>query len=367
MIKLNEKEIIDIFISKLIGSKKNNLNVRDDVSVVFLQNLNDEYSNNFDPTRVVIKSDMLIESTDVLKQMAPWQIARKSVVSSVSDMSAKGIASPFYSLLSVGLPRSWTKNKINNLVYGFKKASKEFDITFLGGDTNESKELIIDCVLLGFLTPKFDIPKRSGARENDLVIVSGEFGYSSAGLKILLDKKKANKNFKKKAIKSILYPSPRQKFGKLLGKYFTSSIDSSDGLSTSLYELANQSRVDILIDNIPIAKGLKEFSKINSINLHDLIFNGGEEYEIVATVKRSMIKKINTISKKFGLKVIVIGQVKSGVGRVLIKESKNLNVTNTLKNTVGGDDYSLLENKGYLHFSDINKVLIPYSNDIKHV
>jgi thiamine-monophosphate kinase len=293
---------------------------------------------------------MLVESTDVLKQMIPWQIARKSIVSSVSDMSAKGISSPFYSLISLGIPRTWTKNKIKNLVLGFKKASKEFGITFLGGDTNESKELVIDCVLLGFRKSNFDIPKRSGAIEGDLIIVSGEFGYSSAGLNILLNNSKADGNFKKKAVKSVLRPLPRQKFGKVLCDYFTSSIDSSDGLSTSLYELANQSKVDFLIDNLPMPGGLEVFSKTNSIDLHDLIFNGGEEYEIVATVKRSMMKKINTISKKFGLKVIVIGQVKSGRGRVFVKSKKIFDLTNLKNKNMVYEDYYLLENKGYMHF-----------------
>lgn len=350
MTKINEKEIINIFFSKLIQKNKFNPNLRDDVSFIFFQNLKDEHGIKYTPNNIVIKSDMLVESTDVLKQMAPWQIARKSIVSAVSDMSAKGISSPFYSLLSLGIPRSWTKNKINNLVLGFKKASKEFGITFLGGDTNESKELVIDCVLLGFTSSNFDIPKRSGAIKDDIIIVSGEFGYSSAGLNILQNKSKAYGNFKKKAIKSVLYPSPRQKFGKLLGNYFTSSIDSSDGLSTSLYELANQSKVDFFIDNLPIPDGLEEFSKTNSISLHDLIFNGGEEYEIVATVKRSSMKKINTISKKFGLKVIVIGQVKSGSRRVLVNNNKIFDLANLKNRNMVCEDYYLLEDKGYMHF-----------------
>lgn len=350
MIKLNEKQIIDLFFSKLIKKNKSNVNLRDDVSVIFFQSLKDNHSKYFTTNNLVIKSDMLVESTDVVKQMAPWQMARKSVVSSVSDMSAKGISSPFYSVLSLGIPRTWTKNKINNLILGFQRASKEFDITFLGGDTNESKELIIDCVLIGFLSPKANyMPKRNGAINDDVVVVSGEFGYSASGLNILLKNCKAKGEFKEKAIESVLNPSPRHKFGKVFGKYFSSSIDSSDGLSTSLYELATQSKADFFIDSLPLPEGLKEFSETNSLDLHDLIFNGGEEYEIVATIKPSNFKKIVALSNKFKLKVIVIGKVKSGNGRVFVKSDKTIDLTNK-KRKMSDKDYYLLKNQGYMHF-----------------
>ena len=107
---------------------------------------------------------------------------------------------------------------------GFEKASKEFGIVFLGGDTNASKELVIDCTLVGFLDSISNhIPLRNNAKAGDIVITSGEFGYTSVGLKILLVNSKAIPSFKKRAISSILLPKPNQKFGTLLGKYFSSS------------------------------------------------------------------------------------------------------------------------------------------------
>lgn len=351
MTKLNEKEIIDLFYSNLLEKNKIQYQIRDDVSILSFKDLrkNNVKSTNF--PNIIIKCDMLVESTDVVKQMKIWQIARKSIVSAVSDMSAKGIKPPYFSLLSLGIPNSWTKNKIKNLILGFEKASKEFGIVFLGGDTNESKELVIDCTLVGFLDSISNhIPLRNNAKAGDIVITSGEFGYTSAGLKILLVNSKALPSFKKRAISSILLPKPNQKFGTLLGKYFSSSIDSSDGLGTSLYELAKQSGINFYINDIPIPGGLIEFAKTNSLDIYDLIFNGGEEYEIIATINPSNLQKINFLAKKFHLSMFVIGKAITGSGNVFVKSDNELELFHGRK-IEKSKDYFLLENKGFLHFS----------------
>jgi len=351
MTKLNEKEIIDLFFSNLLKKNKIEFQIRDDVSVLSFKDLRKNKTRSFNSYHIVIKSDMLVESTDVVKKMKIWQIARKSIVSAVSDMSAKGIKPPYFSLLSLGIPRGWTKYKIKNLILGFEKASKEFGVVFLGGDTNESKELVIDCILVGFLdSTTNNIPMRNNAKAGDIVITSGEFGYTSSGLKILLFNSKAVSSFKKKAISSILLPKPNQKFGTLLGQYFSSSIDSSDGLGISLYELAKQSKVNFYIDDIPIPIGLIEFAKTNSLDIYDMIFNGGEEYEILATVNPSNFKKVKFLCKKFHLPMFVIGKVMTGNGNVFVKCNNKFGslYERTMKES---NDYFLLESKGFLHFT----------------
>ena len=352
MTKLNEKEIIDLFYSNLLEKNKIPFPIRDDVSILSFKHKKKNKVRPSNSSTIIIKCDMLVESTDVVKQMKIWQIARKSIVSAVSDMSAKGIKPPYFSLLSLAIPSSWTKNKIKNLILGFEKASKEFGIVYLGGDTNESKELVIDCTLIGFLdSTSYNIPLRNNAKAGDIVIISGEFGYTSAGLKILLSNPKAIiPSFKKEAISRILLPKPNQKFGILLGKYFSSSIDSSDGLGISLYELAKQSKVDFYIDDIPVPNGLIEFAKNNSLDIYDLIFNGGEEYEILATINPSNLQKVNFLAKKFHLPIFVIGKAMIGSGNVFIKYDNKLESLHGRK-IEKHKDYFLLENKGFLHFS----------------
>jgi len=329
MSKLNEREIVDIIISK-IGIKGDNKRKDDDVSTLSLGNMKRMKS-------LVLKCDMLVESTDVPQGMHPWQIARKSISACVSDLSAKGIK-PQVSLISVGIPKKYSKPEIDDLAKGFQIASKEFDVKIVGGDTNESKELVIDCSMIGFSENCEDnLPGRNGAKPGDLVVVSGEFGYTSSGLKILTKNAKAYGEFKKNAISSVMKPKPAQKFGLSLAKYFSASMDSSDGLAMSLYELARQSVVNILIDNIPSAKGVYQFARDNHLDYKRLIFCGGEEYEIVGTIAPSRLKTAKSTVRRSKLNLFIIGKVVKGEGKVFLADMK------TGKRVQ-------LEEMGYIHF-----------------
>src|SRR5688500_515430 len=288
MTKLDEKQIIRIFANKL------GISNLDDVALI--------------DKGIVIKSDMLVASTDVPSGMKPWHAARKSIVSCISDLAAKGVI-PHAAVISLGIPKSsstW-RPVIEGLAEGFAIASNEFGVKIVGGDTNEAGELVIDCTMIGF--PRFKVPTRNGAKPGDFVIVSGAFGFAPAGLAILLQDVNAitvggssSSSFRKHAVKSVLEPHPRQSFGLALARYFSSSIDSSDGLAVSLYELASQSEeVDIIIYSIPAIEGLDKFAEENSLDKHELVFHGGEEYEIVATISHTKIRQAEAAARKAGV------------------------------------------------------------------
>ncbi|MDQ3873289.1 MAG: thiamine-phosphate kinase [Thermoproteota archaeon] len=310
MTKLDEKEIINIFANKLGVS-----------------DLNDVAQLN---NGVVLKSDMLVASTDVPCRMKPWQIARKSIIACVSDLSAKGIR-PYAVTISLGIPNSCKRPYVKGLAEGFAIAANEFRIKIVGGDTNEACDLVIDCCMIGFAKGK--VPTRRGAAPGDIVIVSGRFGFPPAGLAILLrDAVTASRLFRDQAVQSVLEPNPRQRFGLELARYFSSSIDSSDGLATSLYELASQSGVDIMIDTVPTVEGLNSFSRENDFDLYELVFHGGEEYEIVATIPQQKLRQAGAAARRAGITLYVIGRVQRGSGNVFVMDK-------------------LLENRGYRHFS----------------
>jgi thiamine-monophosphate kinase len=309
MTKLDEKEIIQIFADRLgIGDL-------DDVALI--------------GRKVVFKADMLVAGTDVPPGMAAWQVARKSIVSCVSDLAAKGVR-PHAALISLGLPKNCTRPYVEGLARGFAGASKEFGVKIAGGDTNEAVGLVIDCSMIAFATAD-RIPRRKGARPGDIVVVSGAFGLPPAGLAILMRNAKAGGAFRKQAVESVLMPAPRQRFGMALAKYFSSSIDSSDGLAISLYELAGQSKVNIAIDKTPMVDGMDNFAEQNGLDAHDLVFHGGEEYEVVATIPKAKLKQAKAAARKSRLDLLVVGRVRRGSGDVFAGKK-------------------LLENRGYTHF-----------------
>ena len=269
-------------------------------------------------TKIVTKVDTFVQSTDMPSKMRMHDAARKSIIACISDFAAKGVK-PQYGIISLNLPKMISRAKINEMAKGFRHASNEFGIRILGGDTNEGKEIVINVSIFG-TTNK--IVKRKGAKIGDIIFVTGPFGYTASGLKILLGKKKGKEYFVKKAIKSVVNPSPKLDFGVKSKKYFTSSMDSSDGLSTTLNEMANQSKCKFIINNIPTGKDLLEFAKSCNIDSNDLVFHGGEEYEFVFTASkkhRSLIKKNASMLKT---PIIEIGYVTKGKGVFLEKQEK---------------------------------------------
>lgn len=337
MKNLNEKQILNLIIKKM-GS--NNIEAhfgKDDISLIPLNYFVDK--DNTAESSICITCDMLIEHTDIPPTMTWEQISRKSVVSSISDLVSKGIT-PKFALVSLGIPSNLNESKISKLVDGFALVSKEFKIEIIGGDINESKELVIDCCMFGVSRPNVFVPRRNGAQIGDYVVVTGVFGYTASGLKMLMHNiSSPDPNFEKESINSVLNPIPAYDFGIALARYFTATTDSSDGLAPALYEISKQSGVDMLIysDQIPTPPNLKDFSIMNNLEYNDLVFFGGEEYHIVGTISEKNLCEISKNVKNAQFSFFLIGKVDKGCGKVFIID------------TAGHKE--ILKNKGFQHFT----------------
>jgi thiamine-monophosphate kinase len=269
--------------------------------------------------RIVLKVDMLVQSTDVPKQMTFRQAARKAVAMCVSDFAAKGVRPDSY-LVSLGLPRGVTRAQVREISLGLRDASREWGLKLVGGDTSEAAELTVNCTMVGF-TGKY--PKRSGARVGDAVLVTGAFGYPPAGLKILRGAR-APPGFRRKALGSLLRPTPNLRLGMALADHWAASIDSSDGLARSLHILANASGVGIELQRLPMGDGVKRFAELNRLAADRLVLEGGEEYLIVGTMKPSRVRAAAVLAKKAGGQLLEIG-------RVTGKTGVSLRIGNSLK------------------------------------
>ena len=300
MKKLDEREII-----KIMNKKQNS---SEDVEIFKLGN-----------EQCAVCVDTLVESTDIPKNSKLSDISRKSVVSSVSDFAAKGII-PKFCVVSLTLPKKISKKQVQELSKGFSNACKEFKIQLLGGDTNQGTEISIHVVLFGNVQK---YTKRKGARIGDIICTTGAFGYTAAALDIMLKKKKSSKAFSTKSKNLFFKPKPRLEFGHKSANYTTSSIDSSDGLSSCLNELSNQNKKKFLITKIPTNKDVIEFSKKNGISLNRLVFDGGEEFELVFTTMPENLKKIHALAKKNKISIFEIGHVSKGKG-VFFDDGDNL-------------------------------------------
>jgi thiamine-monophosphate kinase len=307
MKKLDETEIIKIFQT---GFGRKDFE-SEDVEIL-----------NLDKIKIIAKTDTLVESTDIPSKMKLSDAARKSVVACVSDFAAKGVK-PKYGMISINLPKTISRSKVNEIVSGFKKACKEFDISIIGGDTNGGKEIVFNVCLFG-ITDR--IVTRKGSKKGDLIFVTGPFGYTSAGLSMLLGKKKGKEVFAKKAIKSVINPKPKLDFGLKNKKYFSSSMDSSDGLSTTLNEMSKQSKNKFIINKIPVLKDLEDYAEFYKLDLNNLVFNGGEEYEFIFTASPKHKKIIEKNAVLLKTQIIEIGYVTLGKGVYIEKNNNFVNL-----------------------------------------
>jgi len=307
MSKLSEKKIIELFQNRLGNTNF----VPEDVE-----------SFKIGKKRLVAKVDTLVESTDVPPGMKLEDVARKSIVSCVSDFAAKGVR-PIFGIVSLTIPKRLSRSNIESLAKGFQRAAGEFKLKILGGDTNEGKELVINFSLFG-ISEK--IVNRKGAKTNHVIITSGPFGYSGAGLSILLKNKNGSKKFKAKAKRAVFRPNCRLTFGLKNKNYFSSSMDSSDGLSTTLNEMSTQSKKKFVITRMPSENDVFDFASSNGLNANDLIFNSGEEYEIVATANTSNLTRIKKYAKKHRIKLYEIGYVTKGSGVFYKKDGKLIRI-----------------------------------------
>ena len=305
MKKLNENKIINLFQTKL-GNKKF---VSEDVETFTLGK-----------AKIIAKTDTMVQSTDIPQKMKLSDAARKSVIACVSDFACKGIK-PKYGMISINLPKLISRKQINDIASGFKKACKEYEISIIGGDTNEGKEIVFNVCIFGNSNK---IVTRKGSHEGDLIFTTGPFGYTSVGLDTLLNNKKKKNNLIKKSLKSVTNPKPRLNYGLKNKKYFTSSMDSSDGLSTTLNEMSKQSKKKFIVNKIPSNRDLEIYLKKQEMNLNSAVFHGGEEYEFVFTIPSKHKKIIIKNAKLLKTPIIEIGYVTLGKGVYLEKNNKKI-------------------------------------------
>jgi len=306
--ELGERRIIEMILERLEPMPQMPIPFGDDVSAIDIGK----------GKLVVVKTDMLVGKTDVPPGMNLWQAARKAVVMNISDLAAKGVK-PIAVLASVGVPRDFTKKDIEQMGKGLNTGAREYGAYVLGGDTSEASDLVISCSAFGVATERH-LMLRSGAKPGDHVAVTGFFGESAAGLKILLQGLSAKPQMRKQFVDAVLMPHARVREGVALAqtRAVTASIDSSDGLAWSLHEISKASKVGFLIEKLPTDAKVMEFAETHRLDPAELSLYGGEEYELVVTVKPELWKTAEKAAP-----IIRIGHVTEGKA-LLLKVRKKI-------------------------------------------
>ena len=278
-----------------ISNKSTVLGIGDDAAIL-----------NFNQKEIVVSQDMLVEGVHFdLSYMPLKHLGYKSVIVNVSDILSMN-ASPSQILVSIAASNRFKLDAIEAIYDGINAACSEYNLDLVGGDTTSSnKGLIISVTCIGSIENKKSV-KRSGAKDGDIVVVSGDLGGSYMGLQVLEREKsvfEVNPNSQPDlseytyCIQRQLKPEARKDVVKALDELNivpTAMIDISDGLSTEINHLSSSSNISIHIyeDKIPISDETKNVCNEFKINPTVAALNGGEDYELLFTVSEKNSKKI---------------------------------------------------------------------------
>ena len=234
-----------------------------------------------DDLDIFVTHDTLVEDTHFsLYTTSPYLLGRKSVSVNLSDLAA-ALAQPKYITVSVSVPKTTKDSFISELYRGINDVCNEYNVKVIGGDITGSDKVVISVCAIGKKTSLY-MSSRSNAKKGDVILVTGEFGSSAAGLYALSNFLYAEKLI----IDKHLNPTPRIKEASVLSSKIGSDIvvmDCSDGLIDALYKVSQGSQRSIKADinRVPVLPELKEFCKRNNLSYKDFVKWGGEDYELL--------------------------------------------------------------------------------------
>jgi thiamine-monophosphate kinase len=285
---------------------------------------------------LLITTDMMSQRTHIPAQMTPYQMGWFLVAISLSDIAAKG-GTPLGLVLSFGLPKKTTELFLKELTKGADACAVIFGTTIVGGDTKETQEITLCGTAFGTVK-KDEFMSRTGAHPGDVIAVTGTLGKAGAGYYSL-----KYHILEKKLSKALLEPDPKLKEGRLLAqqRLVTSSMDLSDGLSASLYQLQEMNDVGFEIKKnvLPLASELSMLCrKKHGIDPYSLALHFGGDYELLVTIPHERFEQTKKMLKKHGVNLTAIGIVTKKKDIVLIDNRSK----------------RILENKGYEHFKKHN-------------
>jgi thiamine-monophosphate kinase len=292
---------------------------------------------------VVVSTDLLVEDLDFRRDTTqPALLGHKALAVSLSDLAAMG-ARPRWALLSLGVPKDvWDSGFVDDLYVGFFELAGRYGVQLIGGDLSRTTDkIVIDSIAIGECVTGREV-FRAGAKTGDQIFVTGFLGDAAAGLRLIergarlhtpetneptaAVERGAERHPTDHLLLRQLQPEPRVGWGLLLGEQqlATAMVDLSDGLSSDLNHLCEESEVGALIDaaRIPIDPLVKDLSGRRALDPLMLALHGGEDFELLFTVSPENVAKLP--KRVDGVSLTCIGEIKEAAAGVQISEGTKI-------------------------------------------
>ena len=267
------------------------------------------------PPYLVATVDLLVEEVHFSRcYITAAELGRRALAVSISDIAAMA-ATPRYALISLAIPEGFPSDFLETMYEGLAECGQHLSTAVVGGNVSLSREgLAIDVIVLG----EVDSPLyRSGAKDKELLIVSGTLGASAAGLLWLRRYGRCDKSHGALAaavehcIRAHLEVTPRLQLAQNMAQLgATAMIDISDGLASEVNHLVNASQLGMVVDKerLPLTEEVKSLCAALGKDPVELALFGGEDYELLFTLPASRWPCALEASKSLGVPITIIGR-----------------------------------------------------------
>jgi thiamine-monophosphate kinase len=276
------------------------------------------------PEYLLVTTDLLVEHVHfMLDWAAPEIIGAKSLAVNLSDIAACG-GSPRDAFISLAIPEYIDVEWLDAFYAGMRDTASAAQVNLLGGDTTRSKgHLVINVALTG-LVPSDEVLFRHTAKPTDAIVLTGPTGRSAAGCALLLKGERLSDTAPRPLIESHVLPRAHIRQGRILAQSgaCTAAIDVSDGLSSDLLHLCTDSHVAAVMreQDIPLGPDVVRAAQDLGKDPLDWVLNGGEDYVLLAAVRRERLHDLKLLFEREGLDLFSIGEFVPGSGIELVRK-----------------------------------------------
>lgn len=270
------------------------------------------------PGSLLLTTDILVEDEDFRRAVHPPRLLGRKVLNvNLSDIAAMG-GRPLHALVGMALPGDVEESWLRRFMAGFRSAAREAGVALVGGDLSRAGKVMIAVTVTG--EARSPVTRR-GARAGDWIFVSRTLGDAAQGFR-LLEKRGLSGRSRgaRPLIDAFLDPAPRLELGERLARMrlVSAMIDVSDGLSVDLAHICEESGAgaEIEASRIPVSAALRRFAK----DPLAMALHGGEDYELLFTVRPAKLAAVERLSPEFRL--TRIGRVTAGKEIFLIAPDK---------------------------------------------
>lgn len=293
---MGEFEIIERYFKPLTMGQGGPDGLRDDAAVLAVP----------EGHELVVTSDTLNEGVHFLPDTSPADIARKALRVNLSDLAAMG-ATPFCYQLNLAFPAPPQEEWLKQFSTALLDDNRAFDVFCSGGDTTSIKGggLSISVTAMG-VVPTGNAVRRSGAKDGDVLALTGSIGDAVLGLAVLQGDYDAA--VYEGAVERYLTPQPRTDCVEILRRYASAAADVSDGVLADAGHIARASALGVEIDvnAMPLSDDVRRGVDAGILS-HEQAVKGGDDYELVMAVSPQNLEALKVGLNDLGVPLSVIG------------------------------------------------------------